>query len=504
MALRVTRQFGEALGAGEGSLRVTRQFGEVLGRGEGKLRVTRQYIEVLALAFQTHEKSLTTNMSITDNAHVPERHERLEDVLSLTERVPATFVEDLLDNLGVTQDASRTLPYSLESELDLDDPFVYLLNVGEHTSLHETLSFTQDIDFESGLFNVMETIMDMSDSVNEIGPRYQTVWTRIHFHQYMPSKFARAESTINLVDWTGRDYEEEASTTMSLSHDMWRSSTPTTAMSLVQSLDWGKTKGIPAQYLNLEHAIDLHGDWARAMMNDLGIGHSLTYYLPDPCDTKAYTPFVGESTVSDSPAAPDTDLPFSQGLPEGERFLLLHPALGESTDVVELRAPNLDNRERQSFTRINRETRGGKLSVFADPDWPKISTLVLSFSGLTKTEVEEVHNFIQEHLGEEIGIIDWEGHQWAGVITTPNERAAQDGKHGFTLTFEFEGVLVEEMPSGSRMSVVDGFTHFFHKARSLSDAISWNHFPQIWRELPRSFEDELELTQEVEETVESP
>lgn len=504
MALRVTRQFGEALGAGDGSLRVTRQFGEVLGRGEGKLRVTRQYIEVLALASQTHEKSLTTAMSITDNAHVPERHERIEDTLSLTERVPATFVEDLLDDLGITQTTSRTLPYSLTSELDLDDPFVYLHNVGEHISIHESLTFTQDIDFESGLFNVMETVMNMSDSVNEIGPRYKTVWTRIHLYQYMPSKFARAESTINLVDLTGRDYKAEASSTISLSHDMWRSSTPTTDMTLVQSLDWGKTKGIPAQYLNLEHTIGLHGDWARAMMNELGIGHSLTYYLPDPCDTKAYTPFIGESTVSDSPTAPDADLPFTQGLLEGGRFLLLYPALGESTDVVELRAPNLDNKERQAFTRINRETRGGKLSVFADPDWPKINTLVLSFSGLTKTEVGEIHDFIQEHLGEEIGIIDWEGHQWAGVITTPNERAAQDGKHGFTLTFEFEGVLVEEMPSGSHMSVVDGFTHFFHKARSLSNEITWSHFPQLWRELPRSFGDELDLSQEAVETVESP
>jgi hypothetical protein len=108
-------------------------------------------------------------------------------------------------------------------------------------------------------------------------------------------------------------------------------------------------------------------------------------------------------------------------------------------------------------------------------------TLVLGFSGLTKTEVEETHSFLVAHLGKEVGIIDWEGRQWIGVITTPNERAVQDGKERFTLTFEFEGVLVENNPSGS--------------AIALSDVLDFNC------DRERALEDQLNLTDEVSEVV---
>jgi hypothetical protein len=501
MALRVTRQYGEVLGAGEGKLRVTRQYGEVLGSGEGKLRVTRQYIEVLALAYVIHEHSLSQSLGITDNAHVPERHERLTDTLVLTERVPGTFSETLAHDLNLSEAASRTLPQSITDNLNLIVDWDGMLSEGEHSSFHDTLIFTQDIEFAAGLFNVLETEMSMTDSVNDIGPRYRLCWNRIHMYDYMPSKFASAESVITMTDVTGRDYFGVASSTISMTDEAYWSETPEDNLGLVQSLDWGKTKGIPAQWLNLEHTVDLQGDWSRAVIETLGIGHSLTYYLPDPCDDKAYTPFVGESDVTDSPTPPSGDTPFVQGLPEGERFLLLYPALGESTDIVELRAPNLDNRERQAFTRINRETRGGKLVIFADPDWPKINTLVLSFSGLTKTEVEEVQQFMVDHIGQEVGIIDWEGRQWAGIITTPNERAVQDGKHGFTISFEFEGVVFDEMPSGTAMSLVDSFTHFFHKDRSLTDTIEWVHWPQRWVEFPRSLTDTLSMSDQVQEQV---
>ena len=44
------------------------------------------------------------------------------------------------------------------------------------------------------------------------------------------------------------------------------------------------------------------------------------------------------------------------------------------TFSVSLRAPNLGNKDRLSFNRVLRETRGGTLVVFADPIWPKVQT----------------------------------------------------------------------------------------------------------------------------------
>jgi hypothetical protein len=120
-------------------------------------------------------------------------------------------------------------------------------------------------------------------------------------------------------------------------------------------------------------------------------------------------------------------------------FQLLYPATGVVTDSLSLRAPNLGNLDRLSFNRIQRETRGGTLVIYADPVWPKTQTLVLSFSGLKQEEARNLLTFIEDHLGQEIGLIDWEHRYWRGVITAPDQPIVQDGRDSYTASFEFQG-----------------------------------------------------------------
>jgi len=152
-----------------------------------------------------------------------------------------------------------------------------------------------------------------------------------------------------------------------------------------------------------------------------------------------YHPFVGEG----APGAP-TPPPVTVGPPEHVSlpFRLFYPASGTVTDSVTLRAPNLGNKDRLSFNRILRETRGGTLVVFADPIWPKIQTLVLTFSGLSATQSQQLLTFLETHLGEEIGLLDWEGRCWKGVVMTQTEPVVQDGRNSFSASLEFEGELL--------------------------------------------------------------
>jgi len=120
---------------------------------------------------------------------------------------------------------------------------------------------------------------------------------------------------------------------------------------------------------------------------------------------------------------------------------LLYPATGTTTDSITLRAPNLGNKDRLTFNRISRETRGGTLIVYADPIWPKIQTLALTFSGLRSTEVQELLQFLGDHLGQQIGLLDWEHRHWTGVVMTPDDPVVQDDKDSFSASFEFEGEL---------------------------------------------------------------
>jgi len=172
----------------------------------------------------------------------------------------------------------------------------------------------------------------------------------------------------------------------------------------------------------------------------LHVRQSATYYLVSAGVLQRYHPFVGTGDVGVL-AAPPLAL-------EGPRpgvtvsFQLVYPASGPAIDSVTLRAPNLGNKDRLGFNRVLRETRGGTLIVFADPAWPKVQTLVLNFSGLSGEQARQLLAFLDAHLGEEVGVYDWEHRYWTGVITTPTEPVVQDGRDRFSASFEFEGELV--------------------------------------------------------------
>jgi len=514
MPLRITRQYVEALAPPpQGELRVTRQYIEVLSDPPaGDLRITRQYIEVLASPFAVYEENLTDTLNLTDEVRIPERIITLNSVITFVDKVRTTFFERLTTEISFYDIVGRTYEASLADSITFADNITRLLVIGEHAGLSDTLEMTQEVVWSAGLNFALEDVINFVETLVDQSPIYRTIWHRMHLYSFMPVEdyFEKLTDELTLTDSAGREYEENVASIISFTDSMFRSEGETSVMNLVQSLDWGKTKGIPIQYLNLTQSIGLRGDWTRSLVDDIGIGHAFTYYLEDPCNKKQYIPFTGESTVNNRPTPPDPEPPLVQGLPEGERFMLLWPAAGESTDIVELRAPNLDNRERQAFTRINRETRGGTLSIFSDPTWPSINTLVLSFSGLSKTEVEEVQTFMVAHIGQEVGLFDWEGRLWTGIITTPNEQAVQDGKGAgscigrYTISFEFEGVLIESTPSGSAMNVTDELSYIADWDRPLDDAINFTSLVQFYATLNRSLTDVMTIVDDVQETVENP
>ncbi|MHA1935877.1 MAG: hypothetical protein ACW97A_11390, partial [Candidatus Thorarchaeota archaeon] len=433
-----------------------------------------------------HEEDVSSNMVMTDDAHVTERHESLTSNLVMTQALPTINPQSVSSIISFQQEAGRV------QEVNVTDPITFVelvtrfVNVGEHIPLSHDLGLTDAAEV-TGLSSLVDSEMTLTQSVVARGPINAFFQHRMSLQSFMPreDRFERLTDTVEFIQGAGYPHEENVTTSINMSDEAYWSETPSSNMSLVQNLDAGKSQDVLPSELGLTQIALVNGVWDRSLSDTLDIGHTLTYYLPDPCDDKAYTPFIGESTDSFNPTPPEDELDYIPRLPDGERFLLLYPAMGESTDIVELRAPNLDNRDRQSFTRINRETRGGRLTIFADPTWPKIQALVLSFSGLTKTEVDDVQQFMVDHIGKEVGIIDWEGTQWVGIITTPSERAVQDGRGcQWTITFEFEGVILEELPPGSQMNMTD----------SQSMIIEWH----------RSLEDAMYIQQGVQETVVSP
>ena len=184
--------------------------------------------------------------------------------------------------------------------------------------------------------------------------------------------------------------------------------------------------------LTLTDAASYTAEWAtRAATDALQLGHAVAFVLVAGNVLEKYTPFIGEGDADTPPASCPTPV---AGIGEC-RFCypVSHP-----TEFLTLRSPEFGNRDRLQFNRISRETRGGTLIVYADPMWPKIETMALTFSSLSSEQAQDYLDFVCDHLGLEVGFVDWEGFYWKGVILNPQEPTTQDDKTGHTVSFEFE------------------------------------------------------------------
>ena len=150
-----------------------------------------------------------------------------------------------------------------------------------------------------------------------------------------------------------------------------------------------------------------------------------------PCKvTQVYAPFGGNGAIRAK--APNlskrTDVQF------------YYPATNPCSAqyLMTLRTPNFGDRDRNKYNRINRESRGGSLVVFRDPKWPKQRTLLLDFSGILDSEVDNILSFFQNTLGLPIGFRDWQNRVWRGIITNPNSPVIFSKRNNNDLAIELD------------------------------------------------------------------
>jgi alkyl hydroperoxide reductase subunit AhpC len=122
------------------------------------------------------------------------------------------------------------------------------------------------------------------------------------------------------------------------------------------------------------------------------------------------------------------------------KLTLTYPFVSPTRTVV-LRNPQFGNVDRLAFDRINRETRGGTLIMFADATWPKQQTMNVTLTALNRQQKENLLDFLSTSVGQDIGLLDHENRLWKGIVLTPDATINNDSRGGYTITLEFEGVL---------------------------------------------------------------
>lgn len=165
----------------------------------------------------------------------------------------------------------------------------------------------------------------------------------------------------------------------------------------------------------------------------------LTYTLnTGPCVTKNYNPFIGSSSAGDydemettAPVLVKQTLTLQYPIP---------PLVGgdEGNTIFDFKNPTFGNGDSLQFTVIDRTTRGGDRIIYGDPKWAKAQLFDYQIINVKKSVMEEFVAFVNMSLGKNIGITDWFGQQFIGVIVAP-ESPIQETVSGYTITLRFQG-----------------------------------------------------------------
>lgn len=154
------------------------------------------------------------------------------------------------------------------------------------------------------------------------------------------------------------------------------------------------------------------------------------------CPEKEYAPFVGSSGDASYPEVSVTPPTLGSGV-----FTLTYPRVSPTTTLT-LKNPTFGNTDALRFVKIDRVTRGGDRKIFADLDWSSTQTLELTIENICETQatIDELLTFLNASLGKLIGLLDWEGRQWEGVILAP-ETDVIPTVNGYRIRIVFEGVV---------------------------------------------------------------
>ena len=164
------------------------------------------------------------------------------------------------------------------------------------------------------------------------------------------------------------------------------------------------------------------------------LGQSVGVWVESAQDC-TYAPTIGVTADLDVVTPPPTQPPLTSGT-----LTLTWPFVSPTMTVV-LRNPEYDNKFQYQPTRINRETRGGTLIIFSDPVWPKLKKLEFTVTYLQGIQMQNLQAFLLASIGQTIGLLDWEGQQWEGVILNPDAEISNAQRGNWSIGLQFEGVL---------------------------------------------------------------
>lgn len=212
-------------------------------------------------------------------------------------------------------------------------------------------------------------------------------------------------------------------------------------LELVQTVEWGYGYDAESE-LNLDTLVDKDQVIGRVVSHTNVVSQAAAWYVENRCNRFKFKTFHGEGGVAPSPSKPNY----------ANTFLFYSQKDGT---ILQLRNPEMDDRRRFSFNRVNRSYFDGTLDLYTDQysviEQRQLYTIVAN----KREQLDALQDFLIDNLGLEVWVKDWRGVTWSVVVINPGEVYTEDSEGHWTFDFEVVGVPFDGEPVFQTLPIED-------------------------------------------------
>lgn len=455
---RVTQQIVEVLGQDTAfrAARISQQIVEVLGQDTAFTRAifTSQNVEVLgtlqpdpptdtitltdSVTFTQpiHSFNLTDSLTLSDSAiNTMVRKPSLTDTISFVSTGSLAFnvyTRSNTDSITLTDTATFVHVYGLIDPITLTDTLAYtqvarqVLNIPRS----DTLTFTDSVTFtKSTIFS--DSFYPINDFVTVSHVKPVSITDSLTLTQSVTSvRFISKTDTLTITDTAVVAKSKKISDTLTLTDIVTKTKNKTNPTLIVDMISFSD---------RLNRQFNLSFTDTITLTDSQLSGFK---YCTNNCNLTTYSPHIDYSNTSVTPMLGVSPIPLSSSCqcvtPNNQNIVYTYPAISP-TMTLTLPAPDFNNHDTYTIKRITRVTRGNKLLTYRAPYWPKLKTLVYSFSYLTEQQKQDLLKFLYASTGAVIGLLDFENRYWQGTILNPSDAVTQSGRYVNSASIQFQG-----------------------------------------------------------------
>lgn len=352
------------------------------------------------------------------------------------------IIEDVENNLAFDETLDLTsFPISNETNFEIDALTLTTEFVEQSLAFIETLNLGATVVYASnviGFVQLAETNYFVEDVSNNLGLDvsigYNWVIDVIQYLGFVgPRTILPITTTLGLFAETHQQTIETVNQSLGFTELLGRAYLAINELQFSQTIFASQLESI-IQNLALESTADSSDtEFGRTGVQSC-IKQHLTYSVSGRCIEKEYSPLIGTSGDSSygevSATVPTID---------SAKMTLTYPYVTPTTTLV-MKNPTFNNSDSLRFRILDNKTRGGDRILFGDPKWSKTEVLSLTVENICTPEIDTYIDFLNDSLGKEVGLLDWEDRQWRGVIIAP-ESEIRKTTGGYAVTIVFQGQL---------------------------------------------------------------